>query len=199
MDKSCPNAGYHGPKHIESLQFLRLLRDQLATDRGADADSMPLYLAGAVGSLFKLRLSAYGYTLVAKGVEAPNLSVLKHEKQIYGRLRAIQGKCVPVCLGLIDLVLPYDHDGGVFTYFLLLSWAGRPLLESISQIDKTPAKTAIAAAFTRLHQLWVLHGDAELRNISYDATSEGFLVIDFEHAQVHDSQPLGSISPNSQH
>jgi len=64
MDQSCPNAPCHGPRHIGRVDFLHLLRAQLARDRGYDADSAPLYLAGAVGSLFKVRLSTYGYTLV---------------------------------------------------------------------------------------------------------------------------------------
>ena len=83
MDKSCPNARSYRLKHIDSLEFLRLLRAQLAEDRGPNTDSTPLYLSGAVGSLFKVRLSAYGYTLVAKGVETANLARLQHENEVY--------------------------------------------------------------------------------------------------------------------
>ncbi|KEZ46381.1 hypothetical protein SAPIO_CDS0696 [Scedosporium apiospermum] len=43
---------------------------QLAEDRGPDAGAMPLYRSEGYRSLFKFRLSAYGYTLLAKGVEA---------------------------------------------------------------------------------------------------------------------------------
>lgn len=46
MDKTCPNAGSHGPRHIGRVEFLLLLRAQLAEDRGPDADSTPLYLSG---------------------------------------------------------------------------------------------------------------------------------------------------------
>ncbi|KAK3316951.1 hypothetical protein B0H66DRAFT_308096 [Apodospora peruviana] len=100
IDQSCSNAPCHGSCHIRRVDFLRLLRAQLACDRGRDADSAPLYLAGAVGSLFKVRLSARGYTLVAKGVESANRDRLRNEEKIYSRLSAIQGKYVPVCLGL---------------------------------------------------------------------------------------------------
>jgi hypothetical protein len=51
---------------------------------------------GLVGSLFKIRLSAYGYTLVAKGVEAANLTFLQHEKEVYDQLCTIQEKHVRV-------------------------------------------------------------------------------------------------------
>jgi len=103
-----------------------------------------------------------------------------------------------VCLGLIDLVFPHYYDGGVFEHFLLLSWAGRPLSKCINQIDKILATDAITGAFTGLHRLHVLHGDAEPRNILYDAISRSFMVTDFERAQFRGSQPLSSISPNSQ-
>jgi hypothetical protein len=157
MDKTCPNAGRHGPRHIDRVEFLRLLHAQLAEDRGPTADSTPLYLSGSVGSLFKVRLSAYGYTLVAKGVEAANLALLQHENKVYDQLCTIQGGHIPVCLGLINLVLPHYCDGGVFEHFLLLSWAGQPLSKCIDQIDKTLAINAITAALTGLHQLRILH------------------------------------------
>ena len=195
MDKSCPNADCHGSRHIAGTKFLHLLRSQMARDRGPDADAIPLYLSGSVGSLFKVRLSAYGYTLVAKGVERPDLKRLQHEKKIYDQLRSIQGKYVPVCLGLTDLVLPYYYDGRVFEYLLLLSWTGRPLLERVGEISEAPVIAAVARAFTSLHQLQVLHGDAEARNITYDGAP---MIVDLERARLCRRQPLGSISPNSQ-
>jgi hypothetical protein len=79
--------------------FLRLIRVQLAQDRGPDADCKPLYLSGARGSLFKVRLSSHGYTLVAKGVEHCDRRLLECENELYDRLRAIQGTHIPACLG----------------------------------------------------------------------------------------------------
>jgi hypothetical protein len=193
MDNACPNTLNHGSEHIGRTEFLRLLRVQLAQDRGPDADSIPLYLSGAVGSLFKVRLSAHGYTLIAKGVEAKDLGRLQHEKKVYDQLSTIQGKHVPVCLGLINLDLPYYYDGGVFEHFLLLSWAGRPLRKCIHEMDKTLVIDAVTKAYTSLHQLKVRHGDAEVRNILYD---RDVMVVDFERAELYRRQPLGPISPN---
>jgi hypothetical protein len=174
---------------------MHFLRAQLAEDRGRDADSVPLYLSGSVGALFKVRLSAFGYTLVAKGVEGPDLKRLQHEKKVYDHLRSIQGEYVPVCLGLTDLALPFYYDGGVYRHILLLSWAGRPLPRCTDQIDKTRVIVAVAAAFESLHRLQVLHGDAEARNITYD---EGPMIVDLERAKIRAREPLGSIAPNSQ-
>jgi hypothetical protein len=198
MDEICPNFGDHGQEHIDRLGFLRLIRAQLAQDRGPDADCMPLYLSGSLGSLFKVRLSSHGYTLVAKGVEKPDLAHLRHENELYDRLRVIQGKHVPVCLGRVDLVLPYYYDSGVFVCFMFLSWAGRPLFECINQANKTGVVDAVTTAFTELHRLRVLHCDAEPRNILYDAYSRNLMIVDFERAEFCGRQPLGSISSNPQ-
>ncbi|KAK4654407.1 hypothetical protein QC762_0065280 [Podospora pseudocomata] len=195
IDPSCPNAPYHKPGHISRVDFLHLLRAQLARDRGRDADSAPLYLAGAVGSLFKVRLSTHGYTLVAKGVESANRGRLQNEENIYNQLSVIQGRHVPVCLGLIDLVLPYYCDGRVSEHFLLLSWAGQPLSKCVDRVDKVVAVDAIAIAYTELHRLRVLHCDAELRNVMYN---RNIMVVDFERAEVRSRQPLGPLNPNGQ-
>ncbi|KAK3312513.1 hypothetical protein B0H66DRAFT_578616 [Apodospora peruviana] len=195
MDQSCPNAPCHRPRHISRVDFLHLLRAQLARDRGRDADSAPLYLAGAVGSLFKVRLSTHGYTLVAKGVESANRGRLQNEEDIYNQLSAIQGRHVPVCLGLIDLVLPYYCDGRVSKHFLLLSWAGQPLSKCVDRVDKVVARDAITMAYTEIHRLGVFHRDAEVRNVLYD---RNVMVVDFERAEVRDRQPLGLLSPNGQ-
>ena len=82
MDENCPNSDHHGQVHIARLEFLRLVRNQLATDRGRDADCAPLYRSRARGSLYKVRLSSHGYTLVAKGMEDLDRAHLQHENEI---------------------------------------------------------------------------------------------------------------------
>ena len=196
VDNSCPNAANHGRSHISVVKFRDGLRAQLAIDRSPDADCIPLYLSGATGSLVKVRLSAFGYTLVAKGVEEAYIEQLEHENKIYDALRSIQGTDIPVCLGLIDLILPYYYNGSILKHFLLLIWAGRPLSTCIDQINKTLAIKAIQNAFTKIHQLRVLHEDAEPRNILYDTVNGTFMVTDFGEAKLYPRQPLSSISPN---
>lgn len=182
VDRSCPNAECHGQKHIDRLEFLHLIREQLAVDRRRDADCMPLHNPGSRGSLFKLRLSSHGYTLVAKGVEGLGLARLQHENEIYDRLLAIQGKYVPVCLGSIDLILPYYDDCGVYKHFLFLSWAGRPMFEHRKQVRSGDMPDAVTRIFKAIHELKVLHRDTELRNILYDEHSGTLMVVDFERS-----------------
>ncbi|KAJ2894395.1 hypothetical protein MKZ38_007561 [Zalerion maritima] len=195
-DENCPNSDDHGQKHISRLEFLSLIRTQLATDRGRDADCAPLHLTGSRGSLFKVRLSSHGYTLVAKGMESLDHALLQHENKMYDRLQVIQGKHIPVCLGNINLVLPYYYDSGVYVHFMFLSWAGRPLFHCV-QPNKAGVVDAVTTAYREIHKLRVLHRDAEPRNILYNADSGNLMVVDFERAGFRDRQPLGSLSPNS--
>ncbi|KAI1402538.1 hypothetical protein F4819DRAFT_507469 [Hypoxylon fuscum] len=125
-DKECPNSAHHGPQHLELPDFQLLIRVQLAIARGPDADAMPLHLPGSepTGSLFKVRLANFGYTLVAKGVAQNDLQHLQRENDVYDRLRYIQGEYVPVCLGNVTLALSHHYLGDEYQYFMLLSWAG---------------------------------------------------------------------------
>ncbi|KAK8093313.1 serine/threonine protein kinase [Apiospora kogelbergensis] len=198
IDKNCPNANDHGERHIARSKFLSLLRSQLARDRGPDADCVPLYISGSLGSLFKVRLSSYGYTLVAKGMESADRLRLCHETKIYDQIRDIQGKFTPVCLGLLDLALPQYCDGGVYNHLMLLSWGGRPLLGCVDQVDKQTVIAGVASAFAALHRLGVLHRDAEARNILFDAPTGRVMVVDFERAEFRGREPLACLTAQSQ-
>ncbi|KAK8872288.1 serine/threonine protein kinase [Apiospora arundinis] len=198
IDKNCPNANDHGERHIARSKFLSLLHSQLARDRGPDADCVPLYISGSLGSLFKVRLSSYGYTLVAKGMESADRLRLCHEKKIYDQIRDIQGKFTPVCLGLLDLALPQYCDGGVYKHLMLLSWGGRPLLGCVDQVDKQTVIAGVASAFAALHRLGVLHRDAEARNILFDAPTGRVMVVDFERAEFRGREPLACLTAQSQ-
>lgn len=157
---------------------------------------MPLYLSGSIGALFKVRLFSHGYTFVAKGVEHAHLARLQHKKEVYDRLRTIQGKYVPVCLGNVDLVLPYYYNGGVYKHFLFLGWAGRPLFDLPREADKAAIVNKVSAGFKAVHNLHVRYGDAEPRNILYDADNGHIFIVDFERAEVFNREPFGPISPN---
>ena len=88
-------------------------------------------------------------------MEEHYLERLQREQSIYDRLRSIQGKYTPVCLGMVDLVLRYYYDGGVFEYFLFLSWAGEPLMRCVDQVQRKVVVTAIKDDWTREVQLAV--------------------------------------------
>ena len=193
MDKKCPNVLDHGRSHVDLEYFRHCILEQLATDRGRDSNCIPLGLSGLHGSLFKVCLATHGYTLVAKGVEEGDASILRHEARIYDRLRDIQGVHVPVSLGIVDLILPYYFDGRICTRFLLLSYAGRPLNHIEDPLDQG-ILTQVPEAFAAIHKRRVLHQDAEPRNVLYDGRK--VIVVDFERANIRERPALGPISPN---
>ena len=195
LDERCANIADYGKAHIDRWDFLALLRLQLVIDCGDDADCTPLYLSGSRGSLFKLRLSSHGYTLVAKGIEAMDAKHLRHENQIYDYVRQLQGTFVPVCLGIVDLIKPYYFDSGVYVHFLLLSYGGRPVLREMNEV-KAMVADQIITALGRLHQHQVLHRDAEPRNVLYDRSNGRCMLVDLMLAEIHARQPLGYIDGN---
>lgn len=113
---------------------------------------------------------------------------------MYKILNNMYGKGVPVRLGTVDLILPYYYDSGVYEDFMFLSWAGRPLSQ-YSEV-KAGVINGVSTILKRIHNLGVLHCDAEPRNILYDG--DRLTVIDFEHAQFRARQPLGSMGANEQ-
>ncbi|KAH7016614.1 hypothetical protein B0J12DRAFT_722451 [Macrophomina phaseolina] len=188
-NEHCPNVRSHRKKHIKPETFLRLVRQQLARDRGRDADCRPLYIHGSRGALFKVRLSSHGYTLVAKGMEEHNAGHLQHENRMYQHVSAVQGRAVPVCVGVV-----------VYTHMLFLSWAGRPLFNFFNQDNRAALLEKAKARLQELHGLGLLHKDAELRNIlgtSGRARAEVRAEARAEaSAEGRARRPLGPVCPN---
>ena len=136
MDEQCPNFNDHKWKHVSQVIFLRLICQQLAKDRGRNADCKPLYISGSRGALLKIRLSSHCYTLVAKGMKKSDVIYLRKEWRVYEHIRPLQGKYVPVCIGTMDLKLPYYYNFGIYTCMLFLSPTGRPLFNYINRNNR---------------------------------------------------------------
>ncbi|OBT85169.1 hypothetical protein VE02_05617 [Pseudogymnoascus sp. 03VT05] len=203
LDEQCPNLRDHGNRHIKRSTFLRLIRIQLARDRSNKADCKPLYVKGARGAIFKIRLSSHGYTLVAKGMEEHDIDYLAQERKVYNHLSSLQGECIPVCLGTSNLKLPYYYDCGVYVTMLFLSWAGRPLHQYINPANENGVIERATSALKGLHSLQVLHNDAEPRNMLWDEHRNKFMLVDLERAEIYLERaeiptrlPLGNISAN---
>lgn len=182
LDKNCPNVQDHGNERhvIEPSAFAHILHKQLAGSR--DVDCEPQYIGGARGHLFKLTLSSHGYTVAAKGTDASRVRYLRHEATVYERLRSLQGKHIPVCLGAIDLALPYHYDGKVIVHMLLLGWAGTAISRKINEDNQCHLVRQTIHALGKIHQLQVLHRDAEPRNILWNEETHRVMIIDFERA-----------------
>lgn len=196
LDSRCPNLQDHQGKHIQPGSFLSLIRTQLANDRGRGADCKPLYMKGSRGALFKVRLSSNGYTLVAKGMKNPDRKHLLHERKVYYHLRPLQGSCIPVSLGIVDLKLPYYYDAGIYVSMLFLSWAGRPLHQCLMLKNEARILDHVKKVLEELHGRQVLHKDVEPRNWLWDEEHGRLMLVDFERAEFRVRPPLGTLSPN---
>jgi serine/threonine protein kinase len=170
-------------------------RIQLARDRSNIADCKPLYVKGARGTIFKIRLSSHVYTLVARGIEEHDIDHLQ-ESKVYNRLRSLQGNCIPVCLGTSNLGLPYYYDCGVYVTMLFLSWAGRPLYQYINPENEYDVMERATSALKLLHNLEVLHKDVKPHNMLWDEHRNKFMLVDFERAEIQTRFPLGIITAN---
>lgn len=174
---------------------------------GGSKNAIYMGLYGASSALFKVRVGSY--VLAAKAARSVHptmdkkmLQRLRLEAAAYKKLHTLQGHGIPICLGLVDVSPSQSgqadrsaHASKIahFSGFLLLSWAGSPLLNTCTNKDIDQERTWLARLrvdvdhhLSQMHSLGILHGDAELRNIvvtsdSGDHAASVYLV-DFERA-----------------
>ncbi|KAL6797615.1 hypothetical protein GGI42DRAFT_78461 [Trichoderma sp. SZMC 28013] len=186
LDQACPNFDKHGHEHISNLEFLRLVQSQLGQTRHVSGCCVSLDLKGSLGAMFKVMIPSHGYTFVAKGVTEENVPRLLREGDTYTRLRDVQGGCVPVYLGIVQLEATFDHDSTAYSHFMLLSWAGRPV-ENLEQSQASHGfVNSTRRAYTELHNAGLVHNDAELRNMLYNPQLDRIMLVDFEHASIYE-------------
>ena len=209
LDVDCPNANLHdqegGPtiyRHrIDRRTLLALLRKQL--HETMDEDCQPLGLQGARGALFKVTLASHGYTIVAKGTVQAFVEDLQHEADVYRRLQPLQGRCVPVCLGGVDLLIPYYYDVGVeIMHMMFLSWAGG-CLDNITVSEDTERQGLVKKAMRSIkaiHRFGVLHKDVRSANLLWSRETSQIMLIDFERSEIQEGPPtpLSPINLNVQ-
>ena len=191
LDQCCPNVskhceeGYQGDRHELSCEEFKMLLDvQLRRSRGEDF--CPLGIQGARGALFKVTLMPYNYTVVAKGTVWPYVRYLQHEAEVYRRLAALQGDCVPVFLGSLDLQYEFYYDAAVrIVHMMLLSWSGERLIpETLTDTDKQMRISDAIRAVDAIHKAGVVHRDVRMPNLLWSEETKRVMVIDFERAEI---------------
>ena len=138
----------------------------------------------------KVTLASHGYTVVAKGTVLAFVNDLRHEFQVYQCLEPIQGFCVPVCLGIIDLANPYYYDMGVrIIHMMFLSWAGDNLCDGgACGKDKPGLADKVARSVKAIHHAGVLHQDVRAPNICWSDEIRRVMLIDFERSETLQAQ-----------
>ena len=90
-------------------------------------------IQGARGAFFKVTLTSYDSTVMAKGTARAYVKDLRHEAEVFRKLAAIHGVYAPVFLGNLDLYYPFYNETGVLiVHMMLLSWSVYCLLKKTS-------------------------------------------------------------------
>ncbi|OAA60309.1 hypothetical protein SPI_05433 [Niveomyces insectorum RCEF 264] len=206
LDLSCPNVILHtealrgctGSRRTamhaitkNELQFL--LQQQLLGNAEQDCKCLSDDgFRGAIGYLFQITLTGYGYTFVAKGVENHFQKKLRHEERVYEQLAAHQGRLIPVCLGVVRLLLPYPMENcGLVTHMLLMSYTGPPIHSRAFRVLLPHKKrdVDVEAEAQRTMQQLEADGLQELDlesngNFTWCAETGRVMKIDFDQAQL---------------
>ena len=207
FDGQCPNVLEHAREstdyhhNLDSQEFLWLIQQQLAKER--DADCYPLWIQGARGAMFKVSLTSHGYTVAAKATVFAFVTDLKHEEAVYECLRTLQGTYVPVCLGGIDLHVPYYHRDVELIHMMFMAWGGEALCECreiLGHVEKDVSQVAVEG-MQAMHALGVLRRDVATHNMLWNGECDRVIFVDFERSVVFETgqkqrQPLGVISAN---
>jgi Phosphotransferase enzyme family len=143
-------------------------------------------MQGARGIFFRVTLSSHGYTVVAKGTVPEFSEDLRHEAIVYRQLRPLQGLCVPICLGAVDLEHPYYYDFRVrVVQLLFLSWAGNRMDDdNLAEDVRCMWSQELVRSVDAIHQVGVLHGDIRVPNMLWSPEVERVMLIDFERSVV---------------
>ncbi|UKZ47626.1 hypothetical protein TrVGV298_001849 [Trichoderma virens] len=186
LDPDCPNVDKHGSAHIDNMEFLSIVQDLLSGTRQVSGCCISLGLKGSLGTMFKVMIPSHGYTFVAKGVPEKNLPRLLREADTYTRLKDLQGGCVPVYLGIIQLEETFEHKNSALSHFMLLSWAGRSLETWNRSSESYGFANSTRRAYMELHSAGLLHNDAEPRNMLYNPQLDRIMLVDFERASIYE-------------
>ncbi|EEP75419.1 predicted protein [Uncinocarpus reesii 1704] len=191
LDQSCPNTAIHqrgasSLNHLISKEKLcTLVRDQLARNLDENCECLDQKgLFGAVGVLLKITLTGYGYTFVAKGVQAVDEPLLSNEACVYTHLAKFQGITIPVHLGNIKLVHTYPLVScATVTSMMLMSWAGNDLHAK----DYGPNVNIEAQTQRSMQELFdagLRHYDVRDANLIWNQERQRVMVIDFDQSSI---------------
>ncbi|KIH93336.1 metalloprotease m41 [Sporothrix brasiliensis 5110] len=195
LDDLCPNAALHraarppqagtghGDGHPLTADGVReRIVAQLAQNMDKDCQCLDRWgFFGRYGALFKLAVTGYGYTFVAKGVQAPHRHLLEDEAAVYTALAAHQGRLIPVFLGIADLARPLPLQSlARVPHLLLLSYAG-PLLSP----DDTHAAAERERTVAELQAAGLYNDDVHAGNMAWNAEAGRVMLFDFDQACVY--------------
>ncbi|KAG5293265.1 hypothetical protein I7I50_03622 [Histoplasma capsulatum G186AR] len=202
LDPSCPNVSLHQQgqtcknRLITKEDLCVLTKEQLARSLDKDCECLDREgLFGRIGVLFKITLTNYGYTFVAKGVQSVDEPDLAHEARVYTHLTHLQGMKVPVYLGNITLERPYPLVSlARVTQMMLMSWAGTSIWRKswpkdidIGVEEKDTLHALVSSGIS--------HNDAREANLVWNPEQKQVMAVDFDQATIHRVRKRKAASP----
>lgn len=185
-DSLCPNDAEHEQQGrltgAALLQGIKdLIKNPVYDDDGNNQLQCYFFRHGLDERPNMVKFSFHGYTILGKAFPTEDLSDLYREARAYHRLQRLQGGCVPICLGTIEV----EHEealyyrGWLFTGLLLLGYGGYPtrywssLGLGIADGENGEADRLFVRALTAevqkalalVHKAGVVHNDVALRNV----------------------------------
>lgn len=198
LDDKCPNFGLHREaahrhghrKHPLTVEEVaKLVTGQLAVSPDQDCECLDKYgMYGRHGVMFKITLTGYGYTFVGKAVRASDREVLEQEETIYNKAHKVQGRLVPVFLGVIDLEnsIPL-HSYVLVSHMMLLSYAGVDVYAA-TQANTLPAgidtKAEEKRTWDELYKEGVNNVKARSPNMAWNAEVGRMMHFDLYRAEL---------------
>jgi len=185
LDPQCPNVHSHGQeRHEIDLQKFQELVRKLLRDQVEYCEE--LYIYGATGVMYRIRLPNWGYTVIAKGTSRSLQHRLRHEADVYKQLRPVQGQYCPVYLGIFPAGGELWYAGIVLvTHLMAMSYEGQSLLRH--QCPEGFIDQALRG-FHAIQGYNVLHGDVALRNMLYDTQLNRVVWHDFDRSTIISDQ-----------
>ncbi|CAK7227419.1 hypothetical protein SCUCBS95973_006536 [Sporothrix curviconia] len=221
LDGNCPNVAHHRAaaglsqssstrqdQHpLTAADVCALVTAQLADNMDKDCECLDLWgCYGRHGVLFKITVTGFGYTLVAKGVQGVHRRILEREADVYHALAArdanVQGRLVPVFLGLVDLSRPVPlHSCASVARLMLLSYAG-PTLGSSGMLRRlqdagVDCEAEEARTTSELEALGLRNEDVRPANLAWNAEVGRLMEIDFDQAWMKPSAPRAPQMPQT--
>ncbi|KAK4073278.1 hypothetical protein Purlil1_13117 [Purpureocillium lilacinum] len=186
LDGNCPNVLSHciakgATRHpIDASEFTRLVGERLRQNPYEDCEALDgRGKAGAIGVLFKLELAPYGYTFVGKGTLSCYFDRLEHESRVYAQLNRLQGKVVPVHLGMVEMARGYVLPGGARVVdMMLMSWGG----EEASDASVSDLTAEVRRSSQEVWAEGVYHGDERDHNLLWNNERRRVMLVDFDRA-----------------
>lgn len=187
LGEKCPNVTFHRRQKSDSrhpvdyAKWLQLLKEQL--QRTLDSRVARLEKQGTRGILLQVTLLTYGYIFISKGTVREFTKDLQHKAMVYRRLQPLQGVCVPVFLGALDLQeisRTYYYDLRVrITYMMFLSWGGDSLDDTgTAHIMGKDLNQQVVRSVQALHKTGAIHTDVRKPNVLWNQENHRVMIVE---------------------